>query len=334
MTKVYVTGVAGFLGSHLADALTYRGYHVVGIDNMIGGDYANISPSVDFYRFDCNELDDVKRTMDGCEIVFHCAATAYEGLSVFSPHLIAKNIVGASAAIFAAAAETKVKRIVFCSSMARYGKGLPPFTEDQPPKPQDPYGIAKVCAEDMLKNLCGVHGIEWTIAVPHNIIGPRQKYDDPYRNVASIMLNLMLQGRTPVIYGDGLQERCFSYVDDCISCLMKMGFQDDVAGQVVNIGPDEEPISIRSLYDLCAGLTGFTADPTFMDGRPQEVKVALCSSHKARELLGYKTQVPLRRGLMYMRDAMIARGTRAFKYHLPIEIANDLTPATWTRRLF
>ena len=103
--------------------------------------------------------------------------------------------------------------------MARYGNQKTPFTEDMKTQAVDPYGIAKVAAENILKNLCKINNIEWVIVVPHNIIGPRQKYDDPYRNVVSIMLNRMLLNKAPIIFGDGKQKRCFSYIDDCIFCL-------------------------------------------------------------------------------------------------------------------
>ena len=146
--------------------------------------------------------------------VYHTAATAYEGLSVFSPHLITQNIVTGSVSLFSAAIENKVKSIVFVllwHVMAQIKHLLKKIIYLHP---QDPYGIAKVAAENILTNLCNVHNMEFVIAVPHNIIGPRQKYDDPYRNVASIMINLMLQNRQPIIYGDGNQKRCFSYIDD------------------------------------------------------------------------------------------------------------------------
>lgn len=334
MSKVFITGVAGFLGSHLADAMLADGHKVVGIDNLIGGELRNVDLRVKFHNLDCNNIKDVRYVMQGSEIVYHCAATAYEGLSVFSPSLVTKNIVGASVSVFSAAISNKVKRIVTCSSMARYGAVVPPFKEHQVPAPQDPYGIGKLAAEHMLKNLCKVHGTEYVIAVPHNIIGPRQKYDDPYRNVASIMINLMLQGRQPVIYGTGTQRRCFSYVDDCLYCLQRMAFQDNVVGEVINIGPDEQPVTIMELAQHIAGLLDFRLDPVFMPDRPQEVRVALCSSAKARALLAYETKTPLLVGLSKMIDAIRASGPRPFKYHLPLEIVNSKTPKTWTDRLF
>jgi UDP-glucose 4-epimerase len=134
--------------------------------------------------------------------------------------------------------------------MARYGTNEVPFREEYDPRPQDPYGISKVAAEHMLRNLCEVHGVEYVIAVPHNIIGPRQKFDDPYRNVASIMINLMLQDRQPIIYSDGEQKRCFSFVEDCLGCLVEMLDRPDVVGEVINIEPDEEFITINHLSYL------------------------------------------------------------------------------------
>ena len=208
--NILITGVAGFLGSHLSEKLLSLGHNVVGIDNMIGGYEDNIPKKVKFYNLDCSDFSKIKEIMKNIDVVYHCAATAHEGLSVFSPYEITKNNYLASVSIFSAAINEKVKRIIFCSSMARYGDQQTPFTEDMKPKPVDPYGISKVAAEDVLKNLCELNDVEWVIAVPHNIIGPKQIYTDPYRNVVSIFLNRMLQGKSPIVYGDGEQKRCFS----------------------------------------------------------------------------------------------------------------------------
>lgn len=333
MAKIFITGVAGFLGSHLADRMIAHGNTVVGIDNMIGGDLDNVPSSVEFHQTDCNDFASVRSLVRGCDVVYHCAATAYEGLSVFSPHVVTRNIVGASVSVFSAAIAAKVKRIVFCSSMARYGIGDPPF-EDDDTKPEDPYGIGKVCAEQMLMNLCDTHHVEWVIAVPHNIIGPRQKYDDPFRNVASIMINLALQGRAPIVYGDGKQRRCFSYIADCLDCLDQMAFDPHVVGQIINIGPDEGDVTILELAQKVCNITRCNKEPLHMPGRPQEVKVAYCSSHKARRLLDYETKVSLDEGLRRMTAAIVKRGPRPFKYHLDLEIVNEKTPRTWLHRLF
>ncbi len=331
--RVFITGIAGFLGSHLAERLLDMGHEVVGCDSLLGGELVNVPPEAEFYQYDCRDFNAMAKVMKGCELVYHCAATAYEGLSVFAPAMVMDNIVTGSVSVFSAAIAGGARRIVFCSSMARYGTNQVPFLESYTPKPQDPYGIAKVAAEQALANLAGVHGLEYAIAVPHNSSGARQKFDDPYRNVASIMANLMLQGRQPFIYGDGEQSRCFSHVEDCLSCLLALGLSDRGLGEVINIGPDEEFVSINHLFRSLKSITGFEGQAIHLTDRPQEVKHAVCSSTKARTLLGYRTTRSLDDGLLDIVDHIRAVGPRKFRYHLDIEIRNERTPRTWTERL-
>ncbi|MBF0515814.1 MAG: NAD-dependent epimerase/dehydratase family protein [Nitrospirae bacterium] len=332
--RVFITGVAGFLGSHLADAFIKKGWHVAGCDSLIGGYLDNVPEKVEFYQYDCTYLNSMRKILKGIDIVYHCAATAYEGFSVFSPHIVTKNIVDATVTVITAAIQNNVKRFVLCSSMARYGTNEVPFTEDMAPKPQDPYGIGKYATELMLRNLSETHGMEYVIAVPHNIIGPRQKYDDPYRNVASIMINLMLRKRQPIIYGDGQQKRCFSFVQDDISILEELGTSEAAVGEVVNIGPDKEFVTINQLAEVLARLLKFKLKPRYYPDRPNEVKFANCSADKARRLFGYNPTCDLETGLSEMISWIMSRGTKPFKYHLDIEIVNDKTPKTWKNKLF
>jgi UDP-glucose 4-epimerase len=331
--KVFISGVAGFLGSHLADAFTQSGDQVVGCDNMIGGDLQNLPEGIDFTEADCGDVEAMKPLLEKVDVVYHCAAIATEGLSVFSPAIIARHVYQNTAGLLAASASKGVRRFVYCSSMARYGQGDPPFTEDQPVAPVDPYGIAKYAGELLVRNVAETHGMEYVIAVPHNIIGPRQKYDDPYRNVASIMINRMLQGKQPIIYGDGEQLRSFSFVQDCVDPLLKMGTQADLSAQIINIGPDEEAATINELARMLGDLLSFQLKPIYIKDRPQEVRNATCSADKARRLLGYRTRVSLRDGLISMIDWIRSHGTKPFEYHLPIEIDSPLVPATWRDRL-
>lgn len=331
--KVFVTGAAGFLGSHLAEAFLHQGAHVVGCDNMIGGDLSNLPEGIQFEQADCCDVAAMKRLTSRADLVYHCAAIATEGLSVFSPALIAQHVYDNTAAVLVGAASNKVQRFVNCSSMARYGNAPTPFTEDLTPQPVDPYGIAKYAAELLVKNVAETHGFEYVIAVPHNIIGPKQKYDDPYRNVASIMINRMLQGKQPIIYGDGGQKRTFSFVQDCVDPLLKMAEQPGLSGEVINIGPDEEYTSILELAEIIADLLGFDLDPIFVEERPREVRYATCSADKARRLLGYETKVALREGLQSIIDWVRQNGTKPFQYHLPIEIDSPLVPKTWQERM-
>lgn len=331
---IFVTGVAGFLGSYIADEMLSKGHKVIGCDSLMGGYLDNVSPDVEFYQYDCNFLNSMVKITKNADVIYHCAATAYEGLSVFSPYFITKNVYQITASIMSAAIQNNVKRFVFTSSMARYGANKVPFTEDMEPRPQDPYAIGKYASEILIKNLAQTHGMEYVIAVPHNIIGPRQKYDDPYRNVASIMINLMLQGKQPIIYGDGEQKRCFSFVQDCIQCLEKLAFQKNVAGEVINIGPDEEFITINQLAQTIADLLDFKLKPKYFPDRPQEVRLATCSAEKARKMLGYKTEYTLKKGLQEMIDHIKKRGVKSFKYHIDLEIINNKTPVTWKNKLF
>ena len=331
---IFISGVAGFLGSHLADTMLAAGHKVIGCDNMIGGYADNVPEGVEFHEYDCAHRELIAKITKNVDVVYHCAATAYQGLSVFSPHLVTQNIVQASISLISASIQNNVDRFVLCSSMARYGTNEVPFTEDMNPNPQDPYGIGKVATEQLLVNLARTHSMDYVIAVPHNIIGPRQKYDDPYRNVASIMINLMLQGKQPIIYGDGKQQRCFSYVDDDLWILNELAFRKDVAGETINVGADEEFVSINELARLIAEIIGFELDPIYMPARPQEVRLANCSAEKARTLLGYQTKVSLREGLEKMVKHIGDRGTKPFSYHLDLEIETDKTPKTWSERLF
>jgi UDP-glucose 4-epimerase len=334
--KIVITGVAGFLGSHLAEKFANEGHEVVGIDNLIGGYETNVPAGIEFHNLDlATDLDALNPAFENCELVIHAACTAYEGLSVFSPSLVVANTTQATVNTLTAAIRAKAKKFVYLSSMARYGDhGGKLFDETDEARPQDPYGIAKLASESLVRNLCEVHNLDWIILVPHNIIGPRQKFDDPFRNVASIMVNRMLSGKQPIIYGDGTQQRCFSFIEDVVEPLWVACNSPEAVGQVINIGPDEEHITINTLATTLAEIMDFDLDPIYKTGRPQEVKIALCSSEKARRLLNYKTTVNLKTGLTRLVDWIKEQGAREFSYHLPVEIVNEKTPETWTKKLF
>ena len=332
--KVLITGVAGFMGSHLADAFLAKSYDVVGIDNLLGGYKENVPSGVDFHNIDLDNLELIQPLFEDVDLVVHTACTAYEGLSVFSPSLVVRNTMQITTNIMSACVRANVKKIVHLSSMARYGaQEVVPFVESMVPKPQDPYGIAKYGAELMIKNIADTHGLNYVILVPHNIIGPRQKFDDPYRNVASIMINRMLQGKQPIIYGNGEQKRCFSFMQDVIDPLM-IACETDVAhGRIINIGPDEEFVTINELAHKLSIILDFKLEPIYMPGRPQEVFHANCSANLAREILNYKTTTSLEAGLVELVNWIKSKGAREFNYHLPLEFVTDKTPKTWTDRL-
>ena len=332
---IFITGIAGFLGSNLAEYYLKKNFKVSGCDNLVGGSLDNIDiKKVNFFKANCEDFKTMKKIIKNVDVVCHAAAYAHEGLSSFSPVLITNNNVTGSVSVFTAAIVNRVRRIVYCSSMARYGNIKIPFKEEYELNPVDPYGVSKVAAENILKILSKTHGIEYNIAVPHNIIGPKQKYDDPYRNVVSIMINLMLQKKRPIIYGDGNQKRTFSDIDDCIYCLDKLLTDSQIVSQIVNIGPDEEYISINELCRLLSNKLKFNLEPKYFEDRPNEIKEATCSADKARKILGYKTSISLNQSLDKIINYIKKKGPKKFHYNYSLEINNEKTPVAWKEKLF
>jgi len=327
--KIVITGVAGFLGSRLAEA--FHGHEVVGVDNMSAGALENVPSYVDLWQVDVRDMATLSSLCAGADVIYHCAAHPHEGLSVFSPFTVCSSVFEASVAVASVACQAKAKRLVYCSSMSRYGDNHAPFTEDQIPDPQDPYAIAKVAAEQAIRSLCQTHGVEYVIAVPHNIVGRNQKYDDPFRNVCAIMANRMLRGQRPIVYGDGQQTRCFSDARDVLESMVKMAYEP-VAGQIFNVGPDEGTTTIENMGRVLASIVGVQWQPLRLPDRPCEVKHAWCSSDKIRKTFDYRTQFTLEDALRDLVDDIKRKGPREFDYYLPVEIMNDQTPKAWLQK--
>lgn len=332
--KVFITGVAGFLGSHLADKLIDNGETVIGVDNLVGGKMSNVNALVEFHEEDCDNLDRMVELMKNCDIVFHAACTAHDGFSLFSPYYITKNTFQITMSVLSATVQNNVPKFIYCSSMSRYGEqDIFPFTEDMVCNPVVPYGAAKFASEMVVQQICKLNNIYYNIIIPHNIIGPRQCANDPFRNVAAIMINRMLQGKQPIIYGDGEQKRCFSDIEDVIFCIEQLVYRDDLNSEIFNIGPDEEFVTVNTLAKTIAKELEFELDPIYVPQRPNEVKFATCSSEKARRLLGYTTKVSLKEGIHRMVEGQKKYGPEEFDYHYDIEIINEKTPKTWVSHL-
>lgn len=326
--KILITGVAGLLGSHLAEQFLKEGHEVYGIDNLSIGLASNVPKGVTWIEADLrtDELD-----LSEIDIVHHCAAWAHEGLSSFAPKLITENIYNIFLNTLVPSINSKVKWFVQYSSMAVYGSQTPPFNEDLPRKPVDVYGIAKASCEQALESLSDVHDFNYTIIRPHNLIGERQLVD-PYRNVAMIMMNRIMQGKAPIIYGDGEQKRAFSYVGDAIPCLTKIGINVFPNKEIINIGPTEE-YTINHLAEVV--LKEFESDlkPIHMDDRPKEVKNAWCTNTKAKELLGFETKTSFEEAVRKMVTWAKTQGPREFKYLDNLELTGDKIPKTWKDKL-
>jgi len=282
---------------------------------------------------DCCDLELMKKLTTGCDLVYHCAASAYEGLSVFSPALISRNIYQATVSTLTAAISSRVKRFVYMSSMSRYGDNPVPFTESMPQNPKDPYALAKVASENIVKMLAQVHDYEYVITIPHNIYGPQQKFDDPFRNVVSIFINQMVRGKRPFIYGDGNQKRCVTYIKDVLPPLLQLKELATFNREVFNIGPDSPFITINQLAREVAKIVGVEFNPIYFPDRPLEVREANCSADKSRRLLGFAPHYSLADGISET-VAWIRPRARPFEYHIDLEIENERTPRTWKERMF
>jgi UDP-glucose 4-epimerase len=345
--KVFITGIAGLIGSTLAKYYIKKGYHVSGCDTLIGGYESNIPPSINYHKLDILNTEELKKVVgapiyntstmkydkaeESYDVLIHCAALAYEGLSVFSPSLITSNIYSGTISVATAAIFGKVKLFINCSSMARYGELTAPFTEDMICKPVDPYGMAKLHAEQQLELLEDIYpDFKYYTVVPHNVSGAQQVYTDPYRNVLSIMIHQALAGRPIYIYGDGKQKRSFSHVDDCVIAIDTL-INKQPEQKVFNIGPDHNEININDLALAVIEETKTTSRVIHLDGRPREVKNAWCSSELASRILNYEATKGVKNIITDIKDYILLNGIGSFNYNLTVQIDNNKpVPRTWS----
>lgn len=339
MVTIAITGSAGLIGSNLSHKLAGLGHKVVGIDSLIGG-YEDNMPTHEnfvFYRTDILNTFTIQTIFKAHtpDIVIHCAALAHEGLSVFSPKTITENIYAGTVSVASAAIACNVSLFVNTSSMARYGDIEPPFKENSKPRPIDPYGLAKYHAEQQLNLLSDIHGIKVVHMVPHNVCGPRQCYSDPFRNVMSIFANRILHDKPIYIYGNGTQKRSFSHIDDCVDAYITIISNQIPNKSVYNIGPDDgSEIDINTLARLVG--TYFNKQPEIihLPDRPREVKDAWVSTDKAKTELLYTTKFSVHDTVRDTITWIKNSPERDFNYHLTLEIINDKTPTTWTKKLY
>jgi UDP-glucose 4-epimerase len=326
-SKVLVTGAAGFMGSWVVDELVAAGQDVVAVDNLLGGFSRNVNKAAKFLRIDLRDKSKVDAAVKGVDTIFHLAAYAAEGQSFFSPIAINDINITPLNNLLVAAVNNGARRFVFTSSMAVYGDQKPPFGEDMPRRPVDPYGAAKQYCEIMLEIFSRVHGLEYTIIRPHNVYGPRQNISDPYRNVLGIWINRIMRGKPPVIYGDGNQTRAFSYIEDIVHPVARAGFLPRASGQVVNMGSDEV-ITINAACRIVLETMASNMKPIHAKERPGEVKNAYCTVDKSTKLLGYHTRHTLAQGVTKMVEWAKNAGPQEPSYRLPLEITRN-APGPW-----
>jgi len=299
--KVLITGVAGLLGSRLADWIIENDKATVyGIDDLSGGYSQNVNSKVTFYNYD---LTSNSKKLDYLfkehkfDYVFHFAAYAAEGLSPFIRQYNYENNLIATTKLINLSIKYNIKRFVFTSTMAVYGNGEVPFKESHQQTPIDPYGIAKYACEMDLHVAGDQHGLDWCIFRPHNVYGVKQNIWDKYRNVLGIWMYQHLNGMPMSIYGDGEQTRAFSYIDDCVPYFWMGAVEDKASKQIFNIGGDDH-ITINNACDLLIDVIG-DGSKVYLEQR-HEVKHAWVTHDKIKDVLGYKQTTSLRDGLYNM----------------------------------
>ena len=239
--KVLVTGAAGFIGSHVCDHLVNAGYNVIAMDDLSGGFEDNVNPKAVFVKGSITDAELVNSLFEEhrFEYVFHLAAYAAEGLSHFIRRFnYTNNLIGSINLINASINTGTVKCFVFTSSIAVYGKNQLPMTEALMPAAEDPYGVSKLAVELDLKAAHEMFGLNSIIFRPHNVYGERQNIGDPYRNVVGIFMNQVMQGKKLTLFGDGMQTRAFSHIDDVAPVIAKSIEMKEAYNQIFNIGAD------------------------------------------------------------------------------------------------
>ncbi len=333
MKNVLVTGGAGFIGSHLVDELIKRNMKVRVLDSLVGGDQnlENFGEKVEFVKGDCCNKKDCAKAAEGIDTVFHLAAHAAEGQSVFIPEFNAKtNIVG-SINMLSEAINADVENFVFTSSIAVYGtQDKMPIKEDVRLNPDDPYAITKKTFEDYLHVYHELTGIKPYIVRFFNVYGPRQRMDDPYRGVVPIFINKCLKGEQPVIFGDGLQERAFTYISDVVEPICDIVGNKGLIDNPVNIGIDK-PYTVKELGKRIVEKMGFDKGIEYIEKRTSDVKIAFCDMTKAKKLFNYKAKVDLEEGLDKTVEWAKKEGPQEFKYMDFTEIPK-LTNKTYTSK--
>ena len=302
MKTVLITGIAGLLGSRLADWIVenHPEYDIIGIDDLSGGYEENINHKVTFYNINLNNSNELKSIFKKHQPthVFHFAAYAAEGLSPFIRTFNYQNNLVATANVVNECIRHDVKRLVFTSTMAVYGHGEGGiFHEDMRRNPIDPYGVAKAACERDIEIANEQHGLDYCIIRPHNVYGAKQNIWDKYRNVLGIWMYYHMEGKPITIFGDGTQKRAFSYIDDSLEPLFNAAVEPKASKQIINLG---------GIYEYTINEAADTLLKVFRDGNKvylegrHEVHTAIPTFQKSIDILGFKHETNLKEGLTKM----------------------------------
>jgi UDP-glucose 4-epimerase len=300
MPRCLVTGGAGFIGSHLVEALVARGHEVRILDNFSTGDAANLDGvriRVDLVEGDITDLATVRSAMRGVDLVFHQAALASVPRSVADPMATHRACVDGTLHVLLAAKEQRVRRVVYAASSSAYGNSARlPKRESDPTAPLSPYAVAKLAGEQYCAAFSEVYGLETVRLRYFNVFGPRQTPDSPYAAVIPLFLRALTSGERPVIHGDGEQSRDFTFVDDVVQANLRAAEAQGVSGQVFNIACGRRTSLLELLQHLNA-LLGTRIAPIHAPPRPGDVRHSQADIQRAYDLLGYRPTTDIPAGL-------------------------------------
>jgi UDP-glucose 4-epimerase len=296
-----VTGGAGFIGSHIASALTSSGVRVRILDDLSTGYRKNIDEiggNVDFIQGSVADEELLPKVLEDVEVVFHEAAIPSVPRSVEAPRQTHIASVDGTFSLLLAARDRGVRRVVYAASSSAYGdQPTLPKSEAMLPDPMSPYAVAKLVGEYYCQVFTRVYGLE-TVALRYfNVFGPRQDPGSQYSGVVSRFINALLSGERPVIYGDGEQSRDFTYIDNVVAANLSAANAAAASGKIINIANGEQ-ITLNQLLAELKDLTGehkVTAE--YLETRVGDVRHSLADISLARQYLGYESKVGFREGL-------------------------------------
>jgi nucleoside-diphosphate-sugar epimerase len=298
--RVLVTGGAGFIGSHIAEALVKRGHRVRVLDDFFSGrreNLAAVKADVEILRGDCAELRSAQRAVKGIEVVYHEGAIPSVPRSVADPLRSRRANGTATLTMLLAARDAGVRRFVYASSSSVYGDTPTlPKRETMTPNPLSPYAAEKLSGEHYLRIFHRLFGLETLSLRYFNIFGPRQDPTSQYSGVISRFATALIGGEQPVIFGDGLQSRDFTYVANVVDANLRALTARHLEGDAVNIATGHR-VTLRALLARMAAILGRSPKARHEPGRAGDVRHSLADVSKARRLLGYRPRWELDEGL-------------------------------------
>jgi UDP-glucose 4-epimerase len=332
MPTSLVTGGAGFMGSHVAEHLLRIGHRVVVLDDLSGGFVENVPEGATFVQGSVVDHELINHLFDNYsfDYVYHLAAYAAEGLSHFIKRFNYNNNLIGSVNLINALVNHGVKCFVFTSSIAVYGAGQSPMSEDMIPVPEDSYGIAKLAVEQDLRVSHEMFGLDYIVFRPHNVYGERQNIGDRYRNVVGIFMNQLLRGEPMTIFGDGTQQRAFTHIDDVAPIIATSVDYPEARNQVFNVGADI-PYTVNELAQVVAESMGLPCNVVHLDPR-NEVKIAFSDHSKVEGVFGKRGKKSLQDGIRAMTEWVHQHGARESSIFEGIEVAKNMPPS-WARVL-